>query len=52
MIIDGKKVAEEIQLEIKEKIQQIAFRPPCLAVVLVGHHLPPRFMCIVKQRRV
>lgn len=38
MIIDGKKIAEEIQQEIKEKVQQLATRPPCLAVLLVGHH--------------
>lgn len=40
MIIDGKKIAEEIQLEIKSKIQVLNQRPPCLAVILVGNHLP------------
>lgn len=40
MIIDGKKIADEIQQEIKEKIQQLNTRPPCLAVVLVGTHPP------------
>lgn len=40
MIIDGKKIADEIQLEIKEKIQQLTTRSPCLAVVLVGKHPP------------
>jgi len=40
MIIDGKKVAEEIQREIKKKIQQCVGRPPALAVLLVGEHPP------------
>ena len=40
MIIDGKKIADDIQQEIKEKIQQLLTRPPCLAVVLVGVHPP------------
>lgn len=40
MIIDGKKVAEEIQQEIQGKIQQLTARPPCLAVILVGRHPP------------
>lgn len=40
MIIDGKKIAEEIQQEIKETIQQLSTRSPCLAVVLVGNHPP------------
>jgi methylenetetrahydrofolate dehydrogenase (NADP+) / methenyltetrahydrofolate cyclohydrolase len=40
MIIDGKKVADEIQREIKEKVRQLASRPPCIAVVLVGNHPP------------
>lgn len=40
MIIDGKKIADEIQQEIKNSIQQLTTRPPCLAVVLVGDHPP------------
>lgn len=40
MIIDGKKIAEEIQAEIKLTIDSIAGRKPCLAVILVGTHLP------------
>lgn len=40
MIIDGKKIADEIQKEIKTKIQQFTTRPPCLAVLLVGDHPP------------
>lgn len=38
MIIDGKKIANEIQEEIKAKIQHYTKRKPCLAVVLVGDH--------------
>lgn len=41
MIIDGKKVAEQIQQEIKETIQQKPTqRKPCLAVVIVGRLSP------------
>jgi len=40
MIIDGKKIADEIQQEIKEKIQRLTTRAPCLAVILVGNHPP------------
>lgn len=40
MIIDGKKVAEEIQQEIKDKIQQLTTRHPSLAVILIGNHPP------------
>ena len=38
MIIDGKKIALEIELELKEKIAAINGRKPCLAVILVGSH--------------
>ncbi len=40
MIIDGKKIALEIQQEIKDTIQKYTTRPPCLAVILVGEHPP------------
>ncbi len=40
MIIDGKKIADEIQQEIKETIQRYKTRKPCLAVILVGEHGP------------
>lgn len=42
MIIDGKKIAQDIQNEIKDSIQMIQGRTPCLAVILVGDHLPSR----------
>jgi methylenetetrahydrofolate dehydrogenase (NADP+)/methenyltetrahydrofolate cyclohydrolase len=38
MIIDGKKIANQIQEEIKLTIQQQKGRQPCLAVILVGDH--------------
>jgi methylenetetrahydrofolate dehydrogenase (NADP+)/methenyltetrahydrofolate cyclohydrolase len=38
MIIDGKKIAAEIELEIQKKIALIEGRKPCLAVILVGTH--------------
>lgn len=42
MIIDGKKIADEIQNEIKAAIQSNSHRKPCLAVVLLGDHPPSR----------
>lgn len=42
MIIDGKKIAEEIQQEIKTAVAAIRGRKPSLAVVLVGDHAPSR----------
>ena len=39
-LIDGKAVAEQIKLEIRQKVEQRVadgLRPPCLATVLVGH---------------
>lgn len=41
MIINGKKIADEIQQEIKSEIvTHQSNRPPCLAVILVGDHAP------------
>jgi methylenetetrahydrofolate dehydrogenase (NADP+) / methenyltetrahydrofolate cyclohydrolase len=40
MILDGKKIADQIQQEIKQSIQQLTGRSPCLAVILVGDHPP------------
>lgn len=42
MIIDGKKIAAEIQQEIKEKIDRLTARPPCLSVISVGEHPPSK----------
>jgi len=42
MIIDGKKIADQIQQEIKQYIQNIKGRKPSLAVVLVGDHPPSK----------
>lgn len=36
MIIDGKAIANVIQQEIKNKVDQLTGRKPCLAVILVG----------------
>lgn len=38
MLIDGKKIAGQIQSEIKEMLSQQPGRKPCLAVILVGEH--------------
>jgi methylenetetrahydrofolate dehydrogenase (NADP+)/methenyltetrahydrofolate cyclohydrolase len=40
MIIDGSKIAEEIQLELHETIKKLSLRPPALHVIIVGHHPP------------
>lgn len=40
ILIDGKKVAGEIQQEIKAAIEKLPGRPPCLAVVILGEHSP------------
>jgi methylenetetrahydrofolate dehydrogenase (NADP+)/methenyltetrahydrofolate cyclohydrolase len=40
MIIDGKKIADDIQQEIRAKVQLLTRRPPCLSVILVGQHPP------------
>ena len=44
MIIDGKLIARQIQLEIKEEISKMKGRKPCLAVVLVGDHPTSLYM--------
>lgn len=39
MLIDGKSIAEQIQLEIKQVLSQMTgSRKPCLAVIIVGNH--------------
>jgi methylenetetrahydrofolate dehydrogenase (NADP+) / methenyltetrahydrofolate cyclohydrolase len=38
MLIDGKKISTEIQQEIKDQIDLLSGRKPCLAVILVGDH--------------
>ena len=53
MIIDGKKIAEALQQEMKKEIEAIlidplATRPPCLAVLLVGDH--PASQIYVKRK--
>lgn len=48
ILIDGKKVATEIQQELAEKISQLPGRKPCLAVVIVGEH--PASQIYVKRK--
>jgi methylenetetrahydrofolate dehydrogenase (NADP+)/methenyltetrahydrofolate cyclohydrolase len=38
MIIDGKAIADQIQLEIRNTVIHLKGRPPCLAVLMVGTH--------------
>ncbi len=38
MIIDGKAIADQIQLEIRRKVILLKERPPCLAVLMIGTH--------------
>lgn len=38
MIIDGKKIAQQIQEEIKSDLLHLPGRKPCLAVILVGEN--------------
>jgi len=38
MIIDGRAIAQTIQMRIQERIKSLVGRPPCLAVILVGNH--------------
>lgn len=47
-IIDGKKIAETIQNEVKEIVGQLTDRPPCLAVILVGDH-PPSSIYVARK---
>lgn len=48
-IIDGKKIALEIQAEIRQQIALLSDRPPCLAVIIVGE-LPASKMYV--QRKI
>lgn len=48
MIIDGKKIASDIQAEIREAILLSKHRKPCLAVILVGDH-PASKLYITKK---
>lgn len=40
ILIDGKKVAGELQQEMKALIDKFSGRSPCLAVVMLGEHAP------------
>ena len=39
-LIDGKKIAQEVRLEIKQQIDCLLGRRPALAVILIGQHPP------------
>lgn len=38
ILIDGKKVAQDIENELQAKISHLKGKKPCLAVILVGNH--------------
>ncbi len=48
VLIDGKKQADELCLQMKEKIKNFS-RPPCLAVILVGDN--PASLIYIKHKR-
>ncbi|MCK4589146.1 MAG: bifunctional methylenetetrahydrofolate dehydrogenase/methenyltetrahydrofolate cyclohydrolase FolD [Nanoarchaeota archaeon] len=48
IILDGKKIAEKIKLELKEKISRLD-KKPCLAVVLVGDDPSSKVYVSMKQ---
>ncbi len=48
MLIDGKEIAQQIELEVKEKVSRYTKRKPCLAVILVGSH--PASLIYVKRK--
>lgn len=48
MIIDGKKIAHEIQEEIRLQVEKLKGRKPCLAVVIVGQH--PASLIYVRKK--
>lgn len=50
MIIEGKRVASQIQQEIKDFLTNLEGRKPCLAVVLVGDHPASRIYIERKTR--
>lgn len=48
MIIDGKKIANDIQEELRSQIEELPGRKPCLAVIMVGEH--PASVIYVKRK--
>ncbi|WP_448588031.1 bifunctional methylenetetrahydrofolate dehydrogenase/methenyltetrahydrofolate cyclohydrolase FolD [Thermocrinis sp.] len=53
IILDGKSLSEKIRKEIREEIEgyvQKGYRPPCLAVVLVGED-PPSLVYVKNKRK-
>jgi len=50
MILDGKKIASQIQLEIAARIQKLKQRKPGLAFILIGDHAPSQSYVKAKQK--
>jgi methylenetetrahydrofolate dehydrogenase (NADP+)/methenyltetrahydrofolate cyclohydrolase len=48
MILDGRKIAQSIQDELKEEVSALTSRKPCLAVILVGQN--PASKIYVKRK--
>jgi len=48
MLIDGKKIANEIQKELKFSLDNISGPKPCLAVIIVGNH-PPSLIYVSRK---
>lgn len=50
MIINGKEIADKINLEIKKKLKAFTKRPPSIAVILVGNNFASQTYIKIKKR--
>jgi methylenetetrahydrofolate dehydrogenase (NADP+)/methenyltetrahydrofolate cyclohydrolase len=50
MLIDGKKIADQIQNEIRRILNSLPGRKPCLAVIIVGDHAPSKLYVAKKTQ--
>ncbi|MEI6242324.1 MAG: bifunctional methylenetetrahydrofolate dehydrogenase/methenyltetrahydrofolate cyclohydrolase FolD [Chlamydiota bacterium] len=50
MIINGKKIAESLRSEIKEKIEKLPGRKPSLAFILIGNH-PASLIYVINKKK-
>lgn len=50
MIIDGKKIAQSIHADLKEKISKYSPKKPGLAFILIGHHPPSHAYVRMKKK--
>lgn len=48
MLIDGKKIANQIEQEIRNTVMKLSGRPPCLVMVIVGNN--PASQTYVKRK--